>query len=406
MKISHTKINHLVIEGIDGDYIYETIKKENRFYENDLLVKWLPYIQTAQVLLDIGANLGNHTIFWSQTVSCKKIYSFEPFPANFDRLSHNIENNHIENVIAVNAGCGQKRGYTSVKEFHEDNYGGTTLDTDIQAEGSIEILDIDSFTDMNHTGTVDFVKIDTEGYEESVLAGMQNLLQKDRPDVWIEVSSQSFRNVLGRFRELGYVLVDVSGFNMLFLYPDRHSDIRKVDEIVLLEALFHNLGRVNQYYRNYMTAKEWIADKETRIATLAEQLDKTSTLLDATNKKYQGALENYETAKTWVTAKDQRLREAQAAYEALDQKLNRKLDEEKSRVSSMTDRLCDCLRDYETTVANMEQLVKEVTRLRIQNERLLLENNEQERKLNIVRNNIFGKIGMRAYKLYKRYLKR
>lgn len=239
-KISTALIKTLTIEGIEGDYVFETIKKQNTFYEISILEKWLPYIKDSKVVLDIGANLGNHTLFWAKNTDYSAIYSFEPYPVNYERLAHNIANNSLKNVFPVNYGVGARKGYTKVLNFSEDNYGATTLDTGISDSGDIRIIDIDTFVSDHGLNQVDFVKIDTEGFEESVLAGMQQVIKLHRPDLWVEVSENSFHHVIDILLAMDYILADVEGFNVLFLAPKRHGSIRQAD---IMDVLAQHLLR-------------------------------------------------------------------------------------------------------------------------------------------------------------------
>ncbi len=268
-----TEIENLVIEGIEGDYVFETIRNSHNFYENELLDKWFPYIKDSKVIFDIGANLGNHTLYWASKTDYERIYSFEPFYANYERLKNNIGANHFDNVFPINKGVGSCVGYSTVTAFSEENYGGTTLDINVKESGDIEIIDIDSFADENQLETIDFIKIDTEGFEESILSGLKETLSAYHPDLWIEVSQNSFQSVINLLEPMGYIIADIGGFNMLFLYSERHPDVHPVRIQYILEQNFYNLDRVNKYYSDYTTAKKWLSAKDDRLTILQQQLE-------------------------------------------------------------------------------------------------------------------------------------
>ena len=286
-KISAASVNDLIIEGIEGDYVFVTIKKQNSFYENSILEKWLPYIRDSKFILDIGANLGNHTLFWAKNMQYAAIYSFEPYNVNYERLSNNIANNSLKNVFPVNYGVGACKGYSNVLNFSEDNYGATTLDTNISDSGDISITDIDSFVSERGLSQVDFVKIDTEGFEESVLAGMQHVIELHHPDLWIEVSEESFRHVIDSLLTMNYVMADVEGFNVLFLAPIRHANIPNADIMNILAQHFNNLNRTNKYYQNYITTKGWVNAKNAIIEDLKQYNAKQKEELFHVRQKIQ-----------------------------------------------------------------------------------------------------------------------
>lgn len=327
-KICFTNIGNLKIEGIQNDYVFETIRKSGKFYENDLLLKWLPYICKSKIILDIGANLGNHTLFWSENINYEKIYSFEPLTENYERLYNNIAiHNKKANIVIINKGVGQKKGYTGIKEFHEDNYGGTTLDPSILDNGEIEITDIDSFTVENQISQIDFIKIDTEGFETSVLSGMKKTLTQYYPDLWVEISHESFHEIIQTLQVYGYTLVDIDGFNLLFMHKNRHDSIQPLNLDNILGPFFYNLERVNKYYKNYLISKQWLASKESMLINSEENFTKckeqnallSERLADA-SEKYRSALNNYETAKLWITERDSKLENAGSEIAALKEK--------------------------------------------------------------------------------------
>lgn len=44
----------------------------NTFFEKSLLDRWFPYVEDAEVILDIVANIGNHTFYWYKNVTLQK----------------------------------------------------------------------------------------------------------------------------------------------------------------------------------------------------------------------------------------------------------------------------------------------------------------------------------------------
>lgn len=424
-KICFTNIGNLKIEGIQNDYVFETIRKSGKFYENDILLKWLPYICKSKIILDIGANLGNHTLFWSEHLDYEKIYSFEPFTPNFERLINNVRiHNKKPNIFTVKKGIGSKKGYTNIKEFHEDNYGGTTLATTISDNGEIEITDIDSFVTENHLNQIDFVKIDTEGFEENVLSGMENTLSKYYPDLWIEISCQSFHGIIQKLQNIGYILVDIDGFNLLFLHKSRHDNtIQSLKIESILDTFFFNLERVNKYYQNYEISKQWLASKDDKLKNLEasfsickEKNELLSKRLIDVSEKYKSALNNYETTKTWISEKNKKLEELQKTIDNLNSELElvksqhqHTIDENRditSKAKKMTLQLIECYKNYDINIMNAEQIAGAIRKLEIQNSALVQQNSEIQSKLDIIDNSKIGRLGIKVYGFYKKYLRK
>lgn len=83
----------LFVPNFEFDGIQRLIVRNEDFYEANLL-KLLKdkYIKENTVILDIGANIGNHTVFFSKVCKARKIFSFEPVEETY-----NILNKHVGN---------------------------------------------------------------------------------------------------------------------------------------------------------------------------------------------------------------------------------------------------------------------------------------------------------------------
>ena len=65
MKLNSHRLKNFTLYGFDNDYIFSTIKNTDNFYEIEVLDNWNQYFDDVQVILDVGANIGNHSIYWS-----------------------------------------------------------------------------------------------------------------------------------------------------------------------------------------------------------------------------------------------------------------------------------------------------------------------------------------------------
>ena len=198
---------HLAVYSFD--YIGNTICMDG-FYEIrelELIKKWLnrklPNTLNG-TLLDIGANIGNHSVFFAGCFN--KIKSFEPNPESFSLLNINAEN--INNINIYNFGISDKSRYEYFFAS-KGNIGGSSLHIDnIKNSKKIKIK-LRSLDDIGfYNENVTFVKIDVEGHELSVLQGGENLFKKQSPVVAFEQHKDEFINgksmVIDKLREYGY----------------------------------------------------------------------------------------------------------------------------------------------------------------------------------------------------------
>jgi len=246
--IGKTKVN-----GYAGDYIFESIKRTGDFYEAETLKKWTPYLNSPAVLLDIGSNLGNHTLYWAGAIKDSHVIAFEPYAPNYQNLVRNIEDNGLsDRVQTVNAAVGAGTGKAVLKESFANNLGGTTFQMTEEVAGEvIPVTALDDFVEREGVETVDFIKIDTEGFEIDVLRGAKEILKKSRPIVWVEVSAESHAQVVNMLEEHRYELADMVGFNLLFIPAEKNQADLSVSRADLLRNLYWYAEKSTLHYQNY-----------------------------------------------------------------------------------------------------------------------------------------------------------
>lgn len=130
-------------------------------------------INDDDVIIDIGAHIGLFALFASQFCKSGKIYCFEPVKENFDLLKSNVEINHIQNIIMINAAVSAEDGIVSVY-LNEDDAGHSMH---INGTKKIEVKSVSlrSIFNTNDFEKCDFLKIDCEGEEYNII----NSLPKD-----------------------------------------------------------------------------------------------------------------------------------------------------------------------------------------------------------------------------------
>jgi len=158
-------------------------------------------IRENDVVLDIGANAGLHTVTFARATNAGHVYAFEPVAEMVERLSENCALNRVENVTIIRCALGARsemlemdvnvsgvglEGTSSLAqsfhvEDHPENYEGRTVPVR-RLDDIIEKLKIDQ--------RIAFVKIDTEGFETYVIEGGMKTLEKHRPAMIVEAHSR------------------------------------------------------------------------------------------------------------------------------------------------------------------------------------------------------------------------
>jgi FkbM family methyltransferase len=160
-----------------------------------IMKQWLD-IPEVSTIWDIGANIGDHTIFYLSLG--KNVVAIEPNPIAFKCLEHNCPQAILHNIAASN-----QPGVLSFAQH--DNVGASYIGADGTLNVSAVSLDSMNLPDPQ------FVKMDVEGWEPYAIAGMSETLKRCKPKVFVEVNKSAlarnkftYHDVLNPFKELGY----------------------------------------------------------------------------------------------------------------------------------------------------------------------------------------------------------
>ncbi len=185
------------------DIIQRIIVNNNSFFEYDILIRLDNYLKDDAVILDIGANIGNHSLYWAKASSkkIKKIYAFEPVQDTFNILKKNVEINNLENTIELyNIGLSDKSSKATYMTYNRANIGDTHLVENETGDMELKRLDDIDFPESK----IDFVKIDVESMEIPLLKGAKQTLLKYKPSFIFIESEYQINEVTSLLAECGY----------------------------------------------------------------------------------------------------------------------------------------------------------------------------------------------------------
>ncbi len=163
---------------------------KGEFYEQKELMLITQHFEQGGVFADIGANVGNHSLYVGLFLAPSAIIPFEPNPAVqptlkinllLNRLSHIVEDTHID------VGLSDTNGHAEIIIPDTRNLGGAKLQS-ADGPGSIQLMQGDLALGDRE---VDFIKIDVEGMEMRVLAGLEMTIKRRRPKIFIEVDNSN-----------------------------------------------------------------------------------------------------------------------------------------------------------------------------------------------------------------------
>lgn len=211
--IHEDKLVRMFVPYANVDQIQAYVVEAMNFYEANALKKTARYIGRDSVVLDAGANIGNHMIYFAHILGAAKVISVEIMRQTFELLSRNVELNGLTNVTLHNVGLGATAGKADLFSQSLSNLGATTMRAG--ETGFYDLVTIDSLA----LDKVDFIKIDVEGMHLDVLAGARETLRRHRPYVWLELRPRAgeYEPGIEAMTKLGYRSIEqLSKNNFLF----------------------------------------------------------------------------------------------------------------------------------------------------------------------------------------------
>jgi len=182
--------------------VYNTMKNwEEREPE---VLDWIDSFEEGCTFFDVGASFGTETLYAAlKNEGPKKIVSFDLDLESSFNLAYNISLNNISNVeqyfLALSDGFNFN-SYTCVTQYYyvegRKQYDNVTYKT--------ISISMDKFINMTHIFP-DYIKIDVDGAEESIISGMTETVQNEKlRSVVIEVSDKSEPAISNFFHKAGF----------------------------------------------------------------------------------------------------------------------------------------------------------------------------------------------------------
>jgi FkbM family methyltransferase len=203
---------HVAVTGDPADQYFAGLSDDRDWADNvlDLLLR---LVRPDDVVIEVGANIGLHTLALSSATPAGRIYAFEPAHRTVGYLRDNVDANDARNVTVIQSAVSADAGTLELYANREFAAGSLIveqaspvlrahLDTADSADGpqpldpattpwgdfeNVTAITLDDFAkEMNR---LDIIKIDTEGHDMQVLRGAGHTLTRFRPTVLMEFSS-------------------------------------------------------------------------------------------------------------------------------------------------------------------------------------------------------------------------
>lgn len=221
------------------------------FWEMWLTIFFARHVQPGMMIMDVGANFGYYTLLFGSLVGPQgRVYAVEPNPAVVPKLRRSIDINGLSGrTTLIEAAAGAIEGGEAVLFVPRGEpknsmvvAGPEGLETSSGRLYKVPRARLDRLAAT--VPRFDLVKIDAEGAEQDIVAGMEGILHRDKPTLLLEFNSARYADPAGfidrlnasysRMRYINFdghatdvapqqVIDDLSGEDWLLLFDEPSS---------------------------------------------------------------------------------------------------------------------------------------------------------------------------------------
>jgi FkbM family methyltransferase len=185
------------------------------------ILRLLPeFIKPDTLTIDVGGNSGYQTYFHAKY---NNVVTYEPVPELFKVLQSNLQS--LDNITLINKAVTSEN--KDVELFVDINRLSMTSQMPLVESESILVPGV--ALDNEGHNNVGFIKVDVEGFELDVLDGAVNLIERDRPNMMVEVYQPWCDKV-------GFDCGEIFDFFVRRDYRILYYDSEKVDMVECSEA--------------------------------------------------------------------------------------------------------------------------------------------------------------------------
>ena len=269
-KIMRERYNNYVtkfpnLAGFSFDVLSLNISLFGRFEKDELKVlekKVFNKIECSNSsCLDIGANIGNHSVFFANFFS--NVDSFEPHPDNYYLLKFNARN--FKNIRTFSFGASDIDEQEFIYTHNNIDTGASTLESTInfkdlikknnpnliQRKHKVQLKNLDNFYKENKTKKISFIKIDVEGHEYKSLVGLKKIINEDFPVIALEQLEGQFDKIKKTTESINFLRQNLYNFFYEPVFYKRKKNknkiLRAMNKIIFCLKILFNFKEDDLY---------------------------------------------------------------------------------------------------------------------------------------------------------------
>lgn len=226
IKNKRFKIKHRNFElNVGTDSFIESLIIFNEYNEEFILDLVEFYVNKGYGVIDIGANIGLHSLTAAGVRKDVEIYAFEPEPNNYFNFIQNITLNNFKTIRPFNVGLGDQLAILSLNINGDWNKGKHSLVKEFANKDTVTVpvFTLDSFKNTIISESL-FVKIDVEGFEKQVIEGAKAIL-KEKKNIILCIELVSGNNSKDSCQD---ILDTLAGYGFKKLYKFKNNELNLV----------------------------------------------------------------------------------------------------------------------------------------------------------------------------------
>jgi len=187
--------------------------QRGEFFETRML-EYIYWHYKGGVFVDVGAALGNHSLFFAKFCASKLVIAIEPVTTSCERQRQIYALNNVDRIVHIhNCAVSDRAGKGAMERF-----GGNLGQFKLVPGTDVFVETLDSIVAKEHAKPVNVVKVDVEGHELHVLKGAARLLDEQKPALFVEIRSRQRHAAVTQFlsgfgyRQVGSVFQDATAF--------------------------------------------------------------------------------------------------------------------------------------------------------------------------------------------------
>lgn len=217
-------------------------------WEPDLSQLITERLEAGDVFVDVGANIGYFSAMAAQRVgSTGAVVAIDAMPPIHAELQHNLRTNGLTNVRAINRAVSDREGAITIHAGPEHNHGLATTVPGARARFGrrfeVAGAPLSALLSEDEARRCRLLKIDVEGGEPAVVAGLAGFLEASRPDLeillelspaWWPDPSMTAEDVIRPLRAAGFrsYTMDNSYWPWRYLWP---QSVRRPRQVARLD---------------------------------------------------------------------------------------------------------------------------------------------------------------------------